>query len=356
LEKLMNYRTHKRLNNYCQPLFALTMAVGLLAAAPPSSDTLVITAQTDSNGFSPVLSGNPANWFYATTIPSNTAVADTIPVQFTLNDTNAISEITPYTVTLKAVGQIAGSIGFDTTSFSIADGQSTTHYVYINTINLAAGDYHANVQVSATPPNSVATSHGIIHLLIHVGDAGNPPTCFITDSDGLLLQDCGGQPVPTGGEFLIVTNAKKITATNPGQFYYNLIWQNTTGGDVTFTSLGLNGTNVIPAGTNSVHALIYNSNQFTANFDDVNTNGTPCGQTGTACKSPITVPAGQTFWLTWHVAYQWTGSPLWPDIPSIGSCPLPSVHGTITMSALLQNADQSVSITCAGSANGYTSK
>lgn len=259
------------------------------------------------------------------------------------------------TVTLNAVGQMAGSISFDTTTFPIADGLSTTHYVHINTTNLAAGDYQANVQISATPQNSVNTSHGI-HLQIHVADPDAPPTCFITDSDGLLLQNCGGQPVSAGGEFLTVANAKKITATNPGQFYYNLVWQNTTGSDVTFTSVGLSGTNAVPVGANSVHALIYNSNQFTANFDDVNTNGTPCGQTGAACKSPITVPAGQTLWLTWHVAYQWTGSPLWPDIPSIGSCPLPSIHGTITMSALLKNADQSVSITCAGSANGYTSK
>jgi hypothetical protein len=349
----MNFSSNTRICAGKLLLLAMGAAVAL-SAGPPSKDTLVFTPQTDSSGFSPYDDGN--SWFYTSTVPSGTAVADTIPVQFVLNDTNGTPEINPYTVSWAAVGQIAGSISFSTSSFSMSDGGSATHYIYINTTNLAPGDYMANVQVSATPANLVGVSHGPIHIQIHVVDPADPPSCYITDSNGLKLQDCGGQAVSTGGEFLVVANAKKITATNPGQFYYNLVWQNGTGSDVTFTSLFLTGSNVVPAGANSVHVLVYNANQFTASFDDVNTNGIPCGQSGTACKSPIAVPAGQTLWLTWHVAYQWAGSPLWPDIASLAACPAQSLHGTIGMNALLENAEGTVSLACGGTATGYTAK
>jgi hypothetical protein len=324
----------------------------MLWAGPPK-DTVNVLAGTDTTGFTPNQNG-AGEWTYASSIPAGQAVADSIPVQFTLQDTNNTSGDGPYAVSLNAVGQIASAISFDTSSFTMVDGNVVTHWVYINTASLVAGDYTANVQVQATPQSSVAVSHGTLHLHIHVVDPGDPPACYISDSAGLKLLDCGGQAVATGGEYLIVTNAKKvITATNPGQFYYNLVWQNNTGSDVTFTSLGLSGTNVVPAGANSVHVLIYNGSQFTSSFDDVNTNGTPCGQSGTTCKAPITVPAGQTMWLTWHVAYMWTGSTLWGDIPSLLACSAQSLHGTISMSAFLTNADQSVTVGCGGTANGY---
>ncbi len=346
------YDFTKRLMTIGKVITILGVSLTVLFAGQ-SKDTLVVTAQTDSNGFSPTLSGN-SNWFYASTIPSNTVVADTIPIQFAVNDDNGITELTPYTISLTAAGQIAAAITFDTTSFPLGDGQTVTHYAYINTTGLAPGDYTGNIKISGSPQNALAVAHAEIHLTIHVADPGAPPTCYISDSEGLQLTDCAGKSVSIAGTFLVVSNAKKITATNPGQFYYNLVWQNSTGSDVTFSSVALSGTNVVPVGTNSVHVLVYDASQFTANFDDVNTTGIPCGQTGTVCKAPIVVPAGQTIWLTWHVAYQWIGSSLWPDIPATLSCPLPSLHGTITMSALLQNDDQSVSITCGTNANGYS--
>ncbi len=93
-----------------------------------------------------------------------------------------------------------------------------------------------------------------------------------------------------------------------------------------------------------MHVLIYDSGSFTANFDDVNNDGTPCGPTGATCKSPITVPKGQTLWLTWHVAYQWLGSPLFNDIPSFASCGTGSPHGTISITGTLAN--QSLTLSC----------
>jgi hypothetical protein len=347
--------------------FAVVACLGVLmstlALAAPPKDSLVITGLTDSNGFAPTLNGSPSEFFYATTVPAGTSVADIIPVQFDAYNNPSTPTPETYTVTFNAVGQVASAISFDTSSFPITDTTTgLVHYVYINTSALGVGDYHANVQISATGTGSakIDLTHSTLHLLIHVVPAEGPipPNCYITDSSGLLLSDCAGNAANTGGEFLVVSNQKKITATNPGQFYYNFVWTNNTGSPVTFTSLGLTGTNVVPAGTNSVHVLIYDKTGFTYNFDDVNTIGTPCGQVGGTCKSPITVPDQQTLWLTWHVSYQWIGGTLWPDIPPAGlaGCGVGSTHGTITMSALLQNSDQSVSLGCSAGANGQNIK
>jgi hypothetical protein len=338
-------------------VFPVAACFGMFLSMPgwaAAKDNLVVTGLTDSNGFTPDVHGNPAEFFYASTIPAGIAVADTIPIQFDLSGTAGNT----YTITLDAHGQpaLAGAITFDAPSFGITVPTSALlHYAYINTTALAAGDYHANIQINASPASGVDITHSTLHLLIHVVDRANePPNCYVTDSTGLLLFDCAGDQVFSGGEFLVVSNKTKITATNPGQFYFNFVWTNGTGGDVTFTSLGLTGTNVVPAGTNSVHVLIYDATGFTASFDDVNKKGIPCGTVGAACKSPITVPAGETLWLTWHVAYQWLGHALWGDIPAAGAagCGLTSTHGTITMSAVLLNADGSVSLSCDTSANG----
>jgi hypothetical protein len=339
--------------------FAVAACIGMFMSMPggaaPPKDNLVITGLTDTNGFTPTLQGNSSQYFYAATIPANTVFANTIPIQFDLNDTDGqAGEL--YTVTFNAAGQAEIAISFDLSSFDMTDPSSATHYAYIHTEYLPAGDYHANVQINATPANGVDVTHGTLHLLIHVVEVNAAPHCYVTDSSGLLLSDCSGNEVYTGGEFLLVANQKKITATNPGQFYFNFLWTNETGSDVTFTSLGLNGNNVVPQGANSVHVLIYNASSFTASFDDVNRNGIACGTTGSVCKSAITVPAGETLWLTWHVSYQWLGSPLWPEIPPAGpaACGGSSEHGTIRMSAMLQNAN--VSLSCSTSANGQNIK
>ena len=344
----------------------LALAVGLTALLSSSGlcfaakDTLVVTGLTDSRGFTPTTNGNPSEYFYATTIPAGTSLADTIPIQFDAYNNPNTQSGESYTVTLNATGQIANAITFDASTFQITDTSTgVLKNAFINTTNLSPGDYAANIQVQATPPSGIDISHNTLHLRVHVVPAAPAkPTCFLTDSSGLKLSDCSGIAVDSNGEFLVVSNNRKITSTNPGQFYYNLVWTNDTNSPVTFTSLGLQGTNVLSAGTNSVHVLIYNASGFTANFDDVNTTGVPCGQPGGTCKSPITVPAGQTLWLTWHVSYQWVGSALWADIPPAGAagCGLTSVHGTIAMSALLQNADASVVLGCSGSANGQNIK
>jgi hypothetical protein len=345
-----------------QSLFLATAAcLGSLISSPawgaPPKDTLVVTGLQSLGGFTPTLQGGNPEYFYATTVVAGALVGDTIPIQLDLYDTSGVPG-QQISVTLNAVGQVASSISFDSVAFNMTDPQlGLMHYAYINASNLLAGnDYHANIQVSADPSSKVGTSHSTLHLLIHVIPADNiSATCYITDSSGLLLNDCAGQQVNTGGKFLIITNQKKITSTNPGQFYYNLTWTNTTGSPVTFTSLGLTGSNVVPHGTNAVHVLIYDANSFTASFDDVNQSGTPCGAAGTVCKTPITVPAGQTLWLTWHVEYQYTGGPVQPGLPKLLSCPTTSQYGTISMSATLTSPTLLNPVTCGPvGANGYT--
>lgn len=68
--------------------------------------------------------------------------------------------------------------------------------------------------------------------------SGSNVSCFLTNSDGAFLADCDGVLVTESGSdegrFAIVVNKKQIgVATNPGQFYYNLIWHNTTGAQQT---------------------------------------------------------------------------------------------------------------------------
>jgi hypothetical protein len=345
-------------------LFGLAGVMAMIAvpalAGGPGKDTLVVTGLTDSNGFTPTLSGNPSEYFYATTVPSNAAVADVVPVLLEIFDTDNNGPGQTYTITMNAVGQLASAFTFDSGgSFTMTDPSSSTKNVYINTTNLAPGDYHANVQIDGAPANALSVTHSTLHFLIHVVDAGPAaPLCYFTDSEGLLLTDCSGNPTYSGGEFLVVSNQKKITATNPGQFYYNFIWTNQTGHDVTFSSLGLTGNNVSPSGANSVHVLVYNASQFTANFDAVNQSGTPCGKTGTTCKSPITVHNGETLWLTWHLQYTWIGWQLWPDIPPAGAkyCGLASQHGTIWANANLESPDLPSALSCSSSANGQNIK
>jgi hypothetical protein len=61
----------------------------------------------------------------------------------------------------------------------------------------------------------------------------------------------------TNGRFVIVVNKKNIeVATNPGQFYYNIVWTNSTGFDqvveVTFARTG-----VIPNGAQAIHGEVF---------------------------------------------------------------------------------------------------
>ncbi len=296
----------------CSMAILALVAAGLALAGAPKKDTLTVSAQTSQNGVTPIIPGNaPNEWFYAYCVAHGGSLSDTLPVNFTVSDTDGISG-DMYTISLTANGSpsLKNAIMLPP-NFSIQDdGSTTTQNIQISNFSAPDGNYAVTIHISSNDPNKLNIPVDNIHIQVSVGGACNPgPSCFLTDSEFDLLTDCSGNAVAgnSGGTFAIVTNSKGyVVSTNPGQFYYNMIWQNTTGSDQTVT-VKFDATNLIPMGANSVHALVFDSSGFTedlSSFDMVNQNGTPCGQWG---PCTITVPAGQILWVTWHLTYKYIG-------------------------------------------------
>lgn len=162
------------------------------------------------------------------------------------------------------------------------------------------------------------------HIQIQVTvEAPSAPriSCFMTDSDGNLLTDCNGAEVNASGSengtFAIVSNKKgTAVSTNPGQLYYNLLWRNDTGSDqVVNVNMVPNG--LVPNGAQAVHWLNFPTAGFNGvtptDFDDVIV-GNPAGTSGTI--NNITVPAGDTLYVTYHLEWNGTGKPA----PDCGAC------------------------------------
>lgn len=298
---------------------ALVVAVAVELPAPPpppSKDTLDVTAKTSigSPAVSPTVPGSaPNQWFYSFCLSSGSSINQRFPIELKLNNTDGTSPET-ITGTFNIVGGLA-SITSGPSTWSQTDDGSTTTYSFdmLSSGELADGNYAVNIQIvpSTSFRNDVEIPHDVIHIQVVVGAGCNPgPSCFLTDSSFNFLTDCSGADVTTnsGGTFQVVTNAKnKIVATNPGQFYYNMIWTNDgLGRNVTFTLTAYSNLN--NKGANSVHALTFNSSGFTQDesaFDMVNEDGTPCGPTG---PCTIFVDAGETLWVTWHAEYAKIGT------------------------------------------------
>ena len=283
---------------------------GPLLAAPPK-DTLVATPQTTLGGVTPTVNPSDKNWHYAWCVGSGSGVTDNIPVNVSVTDT--ASATGPYAISFsKSGGPLSGSITLPA-NFNVNDDSAVvTKNIILSTGVLADGTYNNIIQVSG-PSGQLINSPTIIHIQITVGSSCTTPntvSCLLTSSSFLNLTDCSLADVTgnTGGTFPIVTNNKNIiVATNPGSFYYNLFWTNTSGTSKT-VKIEFQGNNVIPQGANSVHAYTFSTSGFTknqTNFDLVNQDGTPCGPFG---PCTITVAAGDTLWATWHVQYSQIGT------------------------------------------------
>ena len=174
-----------------------------------------------------------------------------------------------------------------------------------------AGNYQKNVLIktdSSAPGNTHVDFVGAhIHIRVHVRDVNSSAiTCFTTDSNFDYLLDCNQNEVNTPGDngrFLIVANNKKIeVATNPGQFYYNLLWDNTTGSDqtvtVNFARAGVTPTAHKRSMPRSFHLHLHLVIDAAA-FEAVN-SAIPSGHDDVL--ESIVVPAGWTLWVDYHLS------------------------------------------------------
>ena len=350
----------------------LTLALGLVlspkahAAGGPPKDIITVTAQNSTNGVVPTSPQPfPRTWFYVICVPSGGNLSDTLHIHFTDTDNNSTTgEIA--TISFGAVGNPNLTSGITVPSSILLDDTTNTTAdvdVPLSKSGLADGTYHANLQISVSPPGSFTITHDNIHIQVTVGGACNPSSeisCFFTDSNFLDLTDCSGASVTsnTGGRFQIVTNAKKIaTATNPGQFYYNMLWSNTTGSDQSVT-VNLTAIGLAPSNTDSLlhpiaqaaHAYFFDTaTGFTdplADWNFVNSFGQKCGPSG---PCTITVPANNTLFVTWHLV--WTG--IGQNATSIltgcanANAPISATGGVI---------GTNISETCTADALGYRKK
>jgi hypothetical protein len=300
----------------------LCIAATSAFAVAPAKDNITVTALPSLSGVVPT---NPPlfphNWFYVICVPSGGSLQDTLNINFANTDGNGAPG-PQGTISFNAVGnpELTSGITVPDSFCMIDDGSTcpnnTTINVPISTGVLTDGTYNANLQISVVPQNGFTLSHGTIHIQVTVGGACSSPgvTCFFTDSNFQDLTDCSGAFITgnTGGRFRIVTDTRgKATATNPGQFYYNMLWSNTTGIDQVVT-VNLTANNLIPSNTDSLlhpiaqaaHAYFFDTlTGFTDPYADwqfVNTQGQPCGPSG---PCTITVPAGDTLFVTWHLVY-----------------------------------------------------
>jgi hypothetical protein len=360
-------------------LCAAAMAVsGLVWANHGPSITYSVTAQQSSTGVSP--SSNGGNWVYQFTVTDGDSLTATLPVAFCL-ETITEGTIEWQSVTFSfpvSAGNlpgvtVPGNVGFT----KAADGNSPpickTANIQIATGALTLSDpaiaenrnRNINISASGLPGNPHGLNLGGSTPNIHVQVAIQPrathaANCYITDSSGAFLADCAGTPVTDSGSydgrFAIVANKKNTAvSTNPGQFYYNVTWENTTGSaqtvDVDFERAGVN-----PKGAQAIHAAVFEplfGGVTPVEFEVVN-DSIP-GASDDAIEG-IVVPAGWTLWVNYHLEWDGLGSTLSSTCTSncadAGTAGAPfQVVATIT-----GGAGSGISETCDSGAAGYRKK
>lgn len=340
-------------------LTILLLALPAISAPPPGLPPQVsatVTALESTGGVVPDQMGQADSWFYAYAISPNSSISDTLPIEVCI--TTVRSGWSSIEVEFRPVG-IGGNLPGVTlgsfTAFSSGTDGCVTGYIYLDTGPLAAGEYAYNVNVrvkDSNPSNtSVSGLPGTIHIRVTSGES---ISCFITDGDFNFLLDCAGNQVTSGtdGRFGIIVGGppqnRRMQATDPGQFYYNVLWTNNTGSDQTVrVDLVRDGVN--PQGAQAIHALLFPSfpDLSWANFDAVN-DGIPSGADDTL--ECVTVPAGWTLWLTYHLEWAGKGQPPPNDLAT--TCE--TANQDWTVEATVSGCDSQGSLgVCTAGAKGY---
>lgn len=357
----------KYTSKFLMQLAVVVVATGLLAAPAlgKSNAALTVTATPAAQTQDMGINGEQVavNMFYAYgPLPANSSVVDHIPVQLCAASTLGVDKdgnpISPYpsTVAFRPHGQGGNLPGVSMPADTVISADGCTNVtIGISTGALAPGAYNMNIDILVTvsPQNTTAKVDNVqnIHIQVLISDGTSNISCFITDSSFVYLTNCAGGFVTSGsgGRFLINTNSRKIeVATNPGQFYYNVLWTNTTGSDQT-VSISFGRTGVRPQGAQAIHAKTFPSYPGVtyAEFEQVN-DAIPGGNNDLIQN--VVVKAGWTLWVDYHL--EWNGLGATAPDGATNTCALANQAFSVT--ATVSNA--SVTAQCTAGASGYLKK
>jgi hypothetical protein len=342
----------------------LLIASGLASAQPATKPTASITitalpstAVLNLTPLSPGSSGNANLWKYVG-VTNLTSFYESFPVRVCVAGTDGVTNRgvveTPWPVSV-AVNSSGGNLPGTTqpTYASFTQDGCQTENIIVDVNSLTPDNYNRNFNFAATAENQANKPMTGDLVQIHVTVTQAPSTtCFITDSSFNFLLNCDLQPVTEGalGRFAIVTNKKGTqVATNPGQFYYNMLWTNTTGSQQT-VSVNMTPTGVTAHGAQAIHAALFATDPTidASTFAAVN-DAIPSGADN-AVES-VVVPNGYTLWVTYHLQWGSLGS-LFPSTGAL-SCSTAGAGGlSFSVAATITSGSQTLGA-CGAGASGF---
>lgn len=317
--------------------FCALLAAGLVA----SSQALALKAVTidvnpgiSTGGVNYSTPGASDQAVYSYTINDGQAVSDTIPVQICMTAYETGWTSIAFTFGTPSAGLPGVTVSANQTFSALTSGSPTptpdcrSGSISIATGALASGpigtSYVSNITFGETGHNPTGTANRPnlnfvdikkIQIKVTVLPVTSNVSCFLTDSDGNFLTDCSGVPVDESasdaGRFALVVNKRGTqVASNPGQFYYNLVWWNKTGTQQT-VDVDIARDGVVPHGQQALHAAVFNGylEPLTpGEFAAANANGIPEGHDDQV--TGVQVPAGASLLVTYHLEWAGLGQPV----------------------------------------------
>lgn len=354
------------------PVLALT---GILLAGEAQAARNVdirVTTSDSTGGVNTALVQNGVTATYQYTVYNGQSVNDTIPVEICMT---GYSTDSPYWSSLKVTFGNQASIlpgvtppadqtftyGSQTpdcrsVSIQIATGPLTLSDSAVGqnfNANFSLSDVFPSPSTGGNRPQGTFTNVHNVHIKVAVLPAVGSVSCFLTDSEGNFLNNCSGTPVSESGSddgrFAIVANKRNIeVATNPGQFYYNLVWYNATGSSQT-VDVNMARTGLAQKGRQALHAAIFNGYldpMTPADFAVANEYGVPDGSDDKVLG--VTVPAGSSLLVTYHLEWMGLGAAVPSGCAGIcgGANQRAAVTGTVSGNGITTE-------TCKADAFGY---
>jgi hypothetical protein len=238
---------------------AFLVAASTASAAPPSTPVsmqITVTPQTSANGIIPGNPGNSPNAFYDYyNVVTGESLSDSIRSNICLTSLTENDPTYQWSVNVDLgndapAGNLTGvTASPNPVTFAKGDTVGTCHNSTILIASdpladlVASGfDYNKNIKIDVDAdhgPNAPAvTLDGLTHVKIRVAREPPPgPSCFATDSEFNYLYACDGTDRRAVGHGWALRHRPPTEehrgGTNPGQFYYNVIWRNASASSVT---------------------------------------------------------------------------------------------------------------------------